>query len=128
MRSKWTSEDKDFVLSNIGKLNYGEMSSLTGKSTMAIHLFIHRHRMSPRCVQKENILFRLLAKKFVNPEYFQPTRDFYETVKIGQKRFWSIYKGEEKITEEEYLRIAAHLGVSLEDAMESRQLSLFEND
>jgi len=63
--------------------------------------------------------------KFVYPEYFMPTHRFFESTGIGQRRWWQLYKGEKKLTEKEYKAIATHLNVSLEEAFEARQLTLF---
>lgn len=124
-KKHWTPEEKEFLLSNVGKLSMKDLCFRLNKSEMAITLFLHRKRRSPRTIVKDNILIRLLTTKFVDPEYFEPTRAFYNAVKIGQKRWWSLYKGEEQITDEEYIRVATHLQVSLEDAVRTRQLKLF---
>lgn len=124
----WPHAEKEYVLGNLGKLSIEEMASHLGKSTMSVKLFLHRKRKSPRTVVADNLLLRLLSIKFINPEYFEPNREFFRAVRIGQKRWWKLYKGVDKVTEEEYIRVAAHLQISLIDSFESRQLNIqFEN-
>lgn len=125
-KKHWSVEEQNYLLDNIGKLSIPELCTHLNKSEMALNLFLHRKRKSARTIVKDNILIRLLETKFVDPEYFEPTRAFYVAVKIGQKRWWSLYKGERQITDEEYIRVATHLQVSLEDAIRTRQLELFK--
>ena len=56
-------------------------------------------------------LFRI---KLINPEYFNVTTTFLHAVNINQVRFWKLYRGEESPTDQEYLRLATTLGVSLQ--------------
>ena len=49
-------------------------------------------------------------------------------VNINQVRFWKLYRGEESPTDQEYLRLATTLGVSLQEAFEARQLYLFNDN
>lgn len=124
-KKHWSPQEKEFLFSNLDKMSMQELCEGLNKSEMAVTLFLHRKRKSKRTIVKDNVLIRLLENKFVNPEYFEPTRAFYNAVKIGQKRWWALYKGEEQITDEEYIRVATHLQVSLEDAIQTRQLKLF---
>lgn len=123
-KKHWSPEEKQYVLNNIGRISIPEMAKHLNRSEMSVHLFIHRRRKSPKSVVKDNLLLRLLTLKFINPEYFEPNREFFQTVKIGQKRWWMLYKGIEQITEEEYKRVADHLEISLIDSFQSRQLTI----
>lgn len=123
-KKHWTQEEKEYVLTNIGRISIQDMAKHLGRSEMSVHLFIHRRRKSPKSVVKDNLLLRLLTLKFVNPEYFEPNRQFFQAVAIGQKRWWMLYKGIEKITEEEYKRVAEHLEISQIDSFQSRQLTI----
>ena len=125
---RWTPEEKEFVFNNLGKKTPKEMAEDLGKTEMSVNLFLLRKRISPKTVVKNNIVLAILREAFVNPEYFTPNRTFFDSVKIGQKRWWSLYKGVEKATDEECLRIANHLGVDTSAFFESRQLNLFKSE
>lgn len=125
--ARWTQEEKDFILSNINKLTVDQMSESIGKSTMSVTLFLHRQRLTAK--GKDNsILKQMLQLKFGKPEYFSPTRDFYNDVDISQKRWWDLFHGRKSITEKEYIKLCETFNITLEEAFESRQLKLFGND
>lgn len=123
--TRWSIEEKEFVEKNIGKLSFEAIGSQIGRSELAVKLFVHRKRLPVRQTVKNNILIKLLEVKFGNPEYFNPTREFYREVGLTQMRFWSLYKGESQITEKEYKAICEHLQIDVEDAFEARQLNIF---
>jgi hypothetical protein len=125
-KKHWTVQEKEFVFNNLGKLNPLEMARQLGKTEMSVNLFLLRHRTSPKTVVKKNVILLILEEAFVTPEYFKPTRTFYDAVKIGQKRWWMLYKGIARATDEECLRVARHLGVDRESLLERRQLKLFD--
>lgn len=124
-QSRWTKKEKEYVLSQIGKKDFEAIGREIGRSALAVKLFVHRQRLSAHQVVKNNILIKLLQVKFGNPEYFNPTREFYRSVGITQMRFWSLYKGESQITEKEYIAIRNHFNIDAEVAFESRQLNMF---
>ena len=66
-------------------------------------------------------------KKFKDIACFTPNRSFFDEVKIGQKRYWSIYKGLEIITDDELIRVANYFDVTLDGIYEARQTKLFED-
>lgn len=68
----------------------------------------------------------MLKLKFKHPEDFTPTRAFYKETGIGQRRWWDLYYGRKPITGKEYTAVAEYLGVTIQEAIESRQLELFE--
>lgn len=125
---RWSPEEKEFVFNNLGKITPKDMAEYLGKTEMAVNLFLSRKRTSPKTVVKNNIVLAILQEAFVDPEYFTPNRTFFDAVKIGQKRWWSLYKGVKKATDEECLRIANHLGVDRRIFFENRQLNLFETE
>lgn len=96
-----------------------------GKSELAVKLYIHRNHIVYRPSVKRNLVLELFRIKLVNPEYFNVTTVFLRAVEINQVRFWKLYRGEESPTDQEYMRLATTLGVSLQEAFEARQLSLF---
>lgn len=128
----WKPEEEDFVLQNYKTMTPEEMAdhlcsfpTNIPKSATAVQLYMHRNRLAISIV-KRNIIIELLTLKFVDPKYFTPTKAFFKAVKISQVRWWNIYYGRKMATQEEYLLIAIHLKVSLQEAFESRQLTIFD--
>ena len=99
-----------------------------GKTELAVKLYIHRKNIVYRPSVKRNLVLELFRIKLVNPEYFAVTKEFLRAVNINQVRFWKLYRGEESPTDAEYLRLATTLKVSLQEAFEARQLSLFNDN
>lgn len=125
---KWTSVDKEYVKENIGKIPLEVMARYLGRSSMSVRLYILRNRLAPchsRTV-KRNLLTEMLKIKFKHIEDFSPSKSFYEETGIGQRRYWDLYFGRKPITPKEYTAVAAYLGVTMQEAFESRQLELFE--
>lgn len=123
-KQRWSEQDKIFVQDNVGKLTFKEIGDVLMRSELAVQLYVHRnHIVFKQCV-KRNLILEIIKLKFSKPEYFNVTKDFLKAVDINQMRFWKLYRGEENPTPEEYLRIATHLEVSLEDAFKTRQLNL----
>lgn len=111
---------------HIHKKQLPQIAKDVNRTERALNLFLHRNRHDPRLSDnKNNLLIKLLSKKFKDVACFTPTRSFFTAVRIGQKRYWSLYKGLEIITEEELIRIAAYFEVTLEDVFEIRQTKLF---
>lgn len=125
----WTDEEHRYVEESFGKVSFEEMARHLGRTARAVRLYVLRRKMTAggRTV-KRNMLVELLRLKFRNLEDFTPSRAFYETVGISQKRYWDLYFGRKQITGEEYVRIADYLGVTLREAFESRQMELFPED
>lgn len=98
---------------------------MIGRSELAVQLYVHRARLCFRPSVKRNLVVELLRIRLVNVDYFTPTAAFIEACGLAPARFWSLYRGERRPTNEEYLRIAGTLGVTLQEAFESRQLTLF---
>ena len=73
-----------------------------------------------------NLLIEMLKIKFRHPEDFSPSKSFYRETGIGQRRYWDLYFGRKPITGREYAAVAGYLGVTMQEAFESRQLELFE--
>lgn len=123
-KQRWTAQDKEFVNENVGKLSYQEIGKAIGRSELAVHLYVHRNHIVFKKTVKRNLILEIIKLKFSKPEYFNPTKEFLRAVEINQMRFWKLYRGEENPTQEEYLRIATHLEVSLQDAFATSQLNL----
>lgn len=123
----WSPEDKQFIKDNAGKMTLSELAEKVNRSELAVQLYMHRHRIVIGQTVKRNLLQEILKLKFVQAEYFTPTRAFYRAVGINQMRYWDLYYGRKQITQNEYIAIATHFNVSLEEAFNARQLNLFEN-
>ncbi|MDR0829243.1 MAG: XRE family transcriptional regulator [Prevotellaceae bacterium] len=124
-QNRWTADEKKFVFDNIGKMTYEDIAVKLQKSEMALRIFLHRHRTNPRTVLKDNIVLKILQERFVYPEFFMPTREFYNNVKIGQRRWWLLYKGVERARDEECNRIIDYLQVDRKEFFVKLQLELF---
>jgi hypothetical protein len=128
MKAKWTKEQEEYLRDNLGKKTFEEISRHIGKSPQAVKLYIYRKRIVSRLCVKRNLIVELLTLKLGNLEYFYITTFFLKAVKINQKRFWRLYRGEIQPTDDEYIRLCRVLGVDLADTFEIRQLSLSFNE
>ena len=125
---RWTEEDATFVKNNLGKLSFEQMGRALNRSAMSVRLFALRNRLTVGLQVKRNFLMEMLRIKFRHPEDFTPTRTFYTETGINQRRFWNLYYGRKNISSKEYAAIAEYLGVTLQEALDSRQLDLFEEN
>ena len=125
---RWTREDNDFVRENFGKLSLEDMAKQLKRSSMSVRLYILRKRMTIGTRIKRNLLLEMLKIKFRYPEDFNPTRIFFKETGIGQRRYWDLYFGRKAITGKEYAAIAEYFGITIEEALASRQLELFEEN
>ena len=125
---KWTSEDVEYVKENLGYVSLETMARYLGRSSMSVRLYILRNRLIPgqARIVKRNLLIEMLKIKFRHPEDFSPSKSFYRETGIGQRRYWDLYCGRKPITGREYAAVAGYLGVTMQEAFESRQLELFE--
>ena len=83
------------------------MARRLGKTEIAVQLFIHRRQIPLGAKVRRNLVTEMLRLKFIHPWY-------------------DIYFGRKAVTETEYLALARYFGVTLQEAFESCQLSLFE--
>lgn len=125
---RWTEEDATFVKNNLGKLSFEQMGRDLNRSAMSVRLFVLRNRLTVGLQVKRNILMEMLKLKFRHPEDFTPTRAFYSETGINQRRWWDLYYGRKPITGKEYAAVADYLGVTIQEAFDSRQLNLFEEN
>ena len=123
---RWTAQETDYIQQSLGKVSFEDMAASLGRSPMSVRLFVLRRRMTPGPLVKRNLLMEMLKLKFRHPEEFTPTRAFYKETGIGQRRWWDLYYGRKPITGKEYTAVAEYLGLTIQEAMESRQLELFE--
>ena len=123
---RWTVQEAEYIQQSLGKVSFEDMAAYLGRSPMSVRLFVLRRRMTPGPLVKRNLLMKMLKLKFRHPEEFTPTRAFYKETGIGQRRWWDLYYGRKPITGKEYTAVADYLGITIREALESRQLELFE--
>ena len=123
---RWTAQEAKYIQQSLGKVSFEDMAAYLGRSPMSVRLFVLRRRMTPGPLVKRNLLMEMLKLKFRHPEEFTPTRAFYKETGIGQRRWWDLYYGRKNISSKEYAAVAEYLGVTIQEALESRQLELFE--
>ncbi len=125
---RWDSHDEEYVRDNLGRLSFEDMGIYLGRSPMSVRLYVLRRKLTTGQLVKRNLLIELLQIKFRHPEDFAPTRMFYEETGIGQRRYWDLYFGRKAITWKEYAAVAEYLGVTVREAVNSRQLELFTEE
>ena len=125
---RWTAKDAEYVRQHLGKVSLADMAAHLDRSSMSVRLYILRNRLTVGRTVKRNLLFAMLKIKFRHPEDFSPTRTFYKETGIGQRRYWDLYFGRKAITDKEYAAVAEYLGVTIQEAVESRQLELCEEE
>ena len=104
------------------------MAEHLGKSVLAVKLYMHRNHIIIGQTVKRNIVQEMLRIKFRHSENFLPTRAFYREVGINQMRWWDLFHGRKNITQTEYVALSKYFGLTLEEAFEARQLSMFEEE
>ncbi len=89
--------------------------------------YLHRTRLFVIDSQKRNLaneIIMIYTRGY--PDYFKPGRNFFISTGIRQKRWWALYRGEMRMTEDEYKSVTTHLGITLQEAFEARQLNWVE--
>lgn len=129
MAKNWTPDEVKFLKDHLRVLTPEQIGRELGKSEMAVRLFCTRHHINIRESLKRPMLVELLRMKFGNPEYFKPTREFYQKVNISQKRFSELRLGYAQPTEKELATVSREFNMSHEEysrLLDARQLSLFD--
>lgn len=130
LNGNWTEEDKQFLMQNMRTHSIRQLADALGRTENAVKLFMYRHRL-PLCRQvKSPTVVHLLRIKLGDPKWFTPTREFYEQVGIGQKRWTSLAFGYANPTEDELRKIARAFNLREEEwvkLLEASQLNLFDN-
>ena len=128
-KSIWTNQEIEWLTQNVALLPMDQLCDHLGRTETAVTLKIHRLRLpAPKGgLLKErvskNVCTEMISAR-INPQYFKPDRDFYNSTGIGQKRFWQLYRGEKNMTKHEYLALAKELKITLEEGFELHQLEL----
>lgn len=129
-KKRWSEEEKKFLQANLGKLPLADIARELGRTEWAVKLFIH-FNINTVCAQKperKNLLKEMLAQKYPDLDTFKPSRKFYDSIPIGQVRFWQIYRGEKSLTEKEFRAFANYFGLDRKDMFELRQQKLLFDD
>lgn len=125
---RWTQEDVDFISSHFGLMTIEDMAFALERTPMSIRMYIHQHRLIPagQKTVKRNILVELLKLRFRHLEDFKPSKWFYAECHLSAPRFADLFYGRKQIKPEEYTAIADYFNITAAEAMDSRQLELFE--
>ncbi len=127
MSTNW-NKHRQYVSENIGVKSTAEIAAKIGVTEFSLMQFIHRERIFPVRQHPRNLAYEIVKLKFVHPEYFRPTRQFFRAVKMSQREWWRAYRGEVRLTKEQYKRLVEHLNVTLTEALELRQIELKFDD
>lgn len=126
MHKKWRKH-LPYLIENVGKVSTQQIAKHLNVTEYELHLFLHRERLF-KIEEKKNVCLKLIRAKFVYDEYFTPTRRFFDATGIRSRRWWQLYRGEKKMTEREYVALVKHLQISHKEALDVRQLDLFDNE
>ena len=77
---------------------------------------------------KNNLLVELLKMRFRHLEDFTPSEAFFFFFKISTRRYSDLFHGRKQISSEEYRNVAAYWNITAAEAMDSRQLDLFDDN
>lgn len=124
----WRKNEVDYLLNHMNTLSIEQISKNLGRSVNSVNQFLHRKRLTPKTVipPENNLLLKILTEAIKDPALFTPNRFFFDSVKIGQKKYQMIYKGLIKMTDEECLRVVRFFDIPLERVHWIRQLNLFD--
>lgn len=125
---RWTQEDISFLTEHFGLMPVEDIADALGRTVMSVRLYIHQHRLVPagQHTVKKNLLVELLKLRFRHLEDFKPSKYFYAECHITQFRYADLFYGRRQIKPEEYRAIAAYFDITAAEALESRQLELFD--
>lgn len=124
---KYTKEQMQYVRKSLGVIPISDIAEHLGRSESAVRQFIRRRRIQAESRVKRNLLLRLLSSRFRHLEDFTPSQAFFSETGISPRRFWLLYRGRKAITGEEYVAVAEYFSITIREAMETRQLDLFDN-
>lgn len=125
MQEKWRKH-LPYLEANVEKKTLQEMAEELNEKKEDLRLFLHRSRHF-KVNRDDNLIIRLLTVKFTYPEYFTPTKQFFVATGIKQRRWWQLYKGEQRATGKELSAVVRHLKVNEKEIQGWLQLDLFEN-
>lgn len=119
----WSLHEQ-YVRTHIGRISNRQIANTLGVRLYDLEQFIHRERIFIVRTEPKNLAYEIIKMKFVHPEYFRPIRRFYRAIGMSQRQWWAAYRGERQLTEAEYMKVAEHLGLTLPEAYELRQIKM----
>lgn len=125
----WRDGQVEFLLANVGRMPLDKIADALGKTEEAVRLYLFRHKIPVRPRVKSPTVVRLLEIKFGDSKWFSPTRDFYQRVGIGQRRWNEMAFGYANPTEDELRRIVSVFNLCEDEwvkLLDASQLKLFD--
>ena len=114
----WEKKKEELKSKILDGLSLEEIAEHFDTTSNSVQLAIHRYRLFNPEKLRASLAYRVIKLVFRRPEYFSPNKDFYKAIGISQRRWWYIFKGEVKITQEEFNRLGVHLKLTLEETLE----------
>lgn len=127
--NKWTDADHQYLVDNWGRIPIESIAMHLHRSKISVRLRAMRKNLPMGGGKlKKNLLVELLRIRFRHLEDFTPSAAFYEETNISPRRYSDLFHGRKPITSEEYRNVAAYWNITAVEAMDSRQLELFNDD
>ena len=98
------------------------------RTPSAVKQYMFKARLPRHSTIKNNLVKALILLRLPDPECFRPNRAFYRAVNISQKRWWTLYFGEDQVTPNEYHALRKYFGITPNEALDARQLDLFQSE
>lgn len=125
---RWSANESNYVHENYKEMTIKDMAKHLNKTEMAVQLYMHRKRLAPNAHDGKIIIQELLKLRFQDLTCFTPTPAFYKAVGITSQRWWNLFYGRKKILQEEYIRICTYFNISLQEAFDAHQLTIWEDN
>ena len=127
--NKWTEADHAYLVENWGRIPLSSIAQHLHRTTMSVRLRAMRKNLPMGGgMVKNNMLVELLKMRFRHLEDFTPSEAFYAETKISPRRYSDLFHGRKQISSEEYRNVAAYWNITAAEAMDSRQLDLFDDN
>ena len=127
--NKWTEADHAYLVENWGRIPLNSIAQHLHRTTMSVRLRAMRKNLPMGGgMVKNNLLVELLKMRFRHLEDFTPSEAFYAETKISPRRYSDLFHGRKQITSDEYRNVAAYWNITAAEAMDSRQLDLFDDN
>ncbi len=117
---KWTVKLQEIQQLVRDGLSLEEIAEKYETTPYNLNQVIHRNGLFIIDEKNPSLAYKIIKTVFRNPQYFKPTREFYKATNISQQRWWTLYRGEDRMTEEEFRNIALHLDLTLHEAYDLR--------
>lgn len=124
---RWKASEIDFLLRHVKDMSFATLAMYLSKTEMAVRLQAHRLHVGSRPCTEKNVVRDLFAM-IIDPDLIEITPEFAKRIKMSNKRFRSLYRGEAVPTNEEFCKIADLLRIDRKEALKAKQLNIFEDD